>query len=198
MQTPNASRPSLRPFYLPPKKQPSSAEIVRECRDWLHTVGTKRPYTPREANRSLFSNKNLPKSRPVTAETIESSEHDEEACDRGRDTEDHRFDDLRQSQRRIRGAKSLQKCVLLGVNHRFFLPLNRRSEDCPSRLLDVLLLPFSRVGLWKRSGIRKNFQTPPWWKHALSWTQVLMPANQRPMALSCARSSIRSLVRAHG
>uniref|UniRef100_A0A5K3FNZ3 Atx10homo_assoc domain-containing protein n=1 Tax=Mesocestoides corti TaxID=53468 RepID=A0A5K3FNZ3_MESCO len=85
MQTPNASRPSLRPFYLPPKKQPSSAEIVRECRDWLHTVGTKRPYTPREANRSLFSNKNLPKSRPVTAETIESSEHDEEACDRGRD-----------------------------------------------------------------------------------------------------------------
>ncbi|VDK21617.1 unnamed protein product [Taenia asiatica] len=70
------SNSSQRPFYLPPSKQITPAAMVRECRDWLQTVNTRRPFTPRSGSRCLFIHSKDPKSRPPTASTIVSIDGD--------------------------------------------------------------------------------------------------------------------------
>ncbi|KAH9282201.1 Armadillo repeat-containing protein 2 [Echinococcus granulosus] len=68
------SQSSPRPFYLPPSKQITPSAIVRECRDWLQTSGTRRPFTPRPKARHLFTYLKDPNSRPPTTSTIVSSD----------------------------------------------------------------------------------------------------------------------------
>ncbi|KAL5104828.1 Armadillo repeat-containing protein 2 [Taenia crassiceps] len=57
---------------MPPSKQITPAAMVRECRDWLQTVGTRRPFTPRLGARGLFVHPKHPNSRPPTASTMVS------------------------------------------------------------------------------------------------------------------------------
>ncbi|KAF8569294.1 Armadillo repeat-containing protein [Paragonimus westermani] len=48
------SRSTSRAFYELPQNKPTAAQIVRESRDWLQAVSTRRPFTPKDTTRSLF------------------------------------------------------------------------------------------------------------------------------------------------
>ncbi|KAF5404455.1 hypothetical protein PHET_02113 [Paragonimus heterotremus] len=62
------SRSTSRAFYELPQNKPTAAQIVRESRDWLQTVSTRRPYTPKDTTRSLFGQTNINiSSRPPSA-----------------------------------------------------------------------------------------------------------------------------------
>ncbi|CAH8872287.1 unnamed protein product [Trichobilharzia szidati] len=44
----------VRAFYELPEGKPTAAQIVKESRDWLRSVSTCRPFTPKDKTRSLF------------------------------------------------------------------------------------------------------------------------------------------------
>ena len=52
-KTSRISKKFNRPFYEAKRK--TSAEIVSEARSSLRTLQTKRPFTPAEPNRTIFS-----------------------------------------------------------------------------------------------------------------------------------------------
>ncbi|XP_045721231.1 armadillo repeat-containing protein 2 [Mirounga angustirostris] len=66
MLSPNDKKlEKLDPFYRPSmSKQKTSAEIISEARNALRTVGTQRPFTPREDQRKLFG--------PASSRTLEN------------------------------------------------------------------------------------------------------------------------------
>uniref|UniRef100_A0A0V0J9J2 Armadillo repeat-containing protein 2 n=2 Tax=Schistocephalus solidus TaxID=70667 RepID=A0A0V0J9J2_SCHSO len=68
--------PSNRPFYLPPTSQPTAADIIRESRDWLQSVSTRRPSTPKQPLRSLFNHGNSSHSRPSSTSSTRSDDGD--------------------------------------------------------------------------------------------------------------------------
>ncbi|BHF74879.1 Armadillo repeat-containing protein 2 [Sparganum proliferum] len=68
--------PSSRPFYLPPTGQPTAADIIRESRDWLQSVGTRRPSTPKQSLRSLFNSGTASQSRPSSTSSTRSDDGD--------------------------------------------------------------------------------------------------------------------------
>lgn len=53
-RTSNSGTSSQRAFYELPENKQTAAQIVRESRDWLNTVSTRRPFTPKNSVRSLF------------------------------------------------------------------------------------------------------------------------------------------------
>ncbi|KAF7257275.1 hypothetical protein EG68_05615 [Paragonimus skrjabini miyazakii] len=62
------SRSTSRAFYELPQNKPTAAQIVRESRDWLQAVSTRRPFTPKDTTRSLFGQANINlSSRPPSA-----------------------------------------------------------------------------------------------------------------------------------
>lgn len=71
MLSPNDKKlEKLDPFYRPSmSKQKTSAEIVSEARNALRTVGTQRPFTPREDQRKLFgpTSSRTPENRPPSS-----------------------------------------------------------------------------------------------------------------------------------
>ncbi|XP_064615586.1 armadillo repeat-containing protein 2-like [Liolophura sinensis] len=58
-----------RPFYEAPSNLPTSSKIINEARTSLRSLKTKRPFTPRDENRTLFgpSSSRAPENRPPSA-----------------------------------------------------------------------------------------------------------------------------------
>ncbi|PAA75104.1 hypothetical protein BOX15_Mlig029829g1, partial [Macrostomum lignano] len=65
MSSSRKSKAQEKPFYEAPESRPTSAQIIEETRTWLREVKTKRPFTPRDGERSLFA------SRQVSADFSE-------------------------------------------------------------------------------------------------------------------------------
>lgn len=59
----SSSSNTSRAFYEPPPDRQTAAQIVRESREWLQAVSTRRPYTPRNQPRSLFG----PSYKPISS-----------------------------------------------------------------------------------------------------------------------------------
>ncbi|KAA3681642.1 uncharacterized protein DEA37_0005679 [Paragonimus westermani] len=65
------SRSTSRAFYELPQNKPTAAQIVRESRDWLQAVSTRRPFTPKDTTRSLFGSATTSLfSRPPSASKV--------------------------------------------------------------------------------------------------------------------------------
>ncbi|EFB26591.1 hypothetical protein PANDA_005608, partial [Ailuropoda melanoleuca] len=77
MLSPNDKKlEKLDPFYRPSmSKQKTSAEIISEARNALRTVGTQRPFTPRENQRKLFgpASSRTPENRPPSSFSLHAS-----------------------------------------------------------------------------------------------------------------------------
>ncbi|XP_032194767.1 armadillo repeat-containing protein 2 isoform X2 [Mustela erminea] len=77
MLSPNDKKlEKLDPFYRPSmSKQKTSAEIISEARNALRTVGTQRPFTPREDQRKLFgpASSRTPENRPPSSFSLHAS-----------------------------------------------------------------------------------------------------------------------------
>ncbi|XP_038410809.1 armadillo repeat-containing protein 2 isoform X1 [Canis lupus familiaris] len=77
MLSPNDKKlEKLDPFYRPSmSKQKTSAEIISEARNALRTVGTQRPFTPREDQRKLFgpTSSRTPENRPPSSFSLHAS-----------------------------------------------------------------------------------------------------------------------------
>lgn len=69
-----------RPFYQMPEDKPTPVQIVNESRQWLRTVPTKRPFTPREEQRTLFGVRPA-ESRPPSAFSLGGARHFDPASD---------------------------------------------------------------------------------------------------------------------
>ncbi|XP_076467000.1 armadillo repeat-containing protein 2-like isoform X2 [Babylonia areolata] len=67
-----------RPFYKPPENKATSSQIINEARSSLRTLGTKRPFTPRDEQRHLFpsSSSRNPESRPPSSFSLGSRHFD--------------------------------------------------------------------------------------------------------------------------
>ncbi|CAL8097660.1 unnamed protein product [Calicophoron daubneyi] len=68
---------TTRAFYELPVNKPTAARIVRESRDWLQAVSTRRPFTPKDQTRSLFGSayRNV-QSRPESAVKLSAKNFD--------------------------------------------------------------------------------------------------------------------------
>ncbi|KAK7108771.1 armadillo repeat-containing protein 2-like isoform X1 [Littorina saxatilis] len=69
-----SKRPTNQPFYKPPENKATSSQIISEARTSLRSLGTKRPFTPRDEQRHLFpssTNRN-PESRPPSSFSLNS------------------------------------------------------------------------------------------------------------------------------
>ncbi|KAL8611476.1 hypothetical protein ACOMHN_014531 [Nucella lapillus] len=67
-----------RPFYKPPENKATSSQIINEARSSLRSLGTKRPFTPRDEQRHLFpsSTNRAPESRPPSSFSLGSRHFD--------------------------------------------------------------------------------------------------------------------------
>lgn len=59
----SSSSSTSRAFYEPPPDKQTAAQIIRESREWLQAVSTRRPYTPKNQPRSLFG----PSYKPISS-----------------------------------------------------------------------------------------------------------------------------------
>ncbi|CAH8589742.1 unnamed protein product [Schistosoma turkestanicum] len=67
----------VRAFYELPDGKSTSAQIVKESRDWLHSVSTCRPFTPKDKTRSLLSTSDTRTGyRPPSAFTVTAKSFD--------------------------------------------------------------------------------------------------------------------------
>ncbi|GAA28819.1 armadillo repeat-containing protein 2 [Clonorchis sinensis] len=72
-----SSSSNPRAFYNLPENKPTAAQIVRESREWLQAVSTRRPCTPKDQTRSLFGSSNHDvTSRPVSAFKLSAKNFD--------------------------------------------------------------------------------------------------------------------------
>ncbi|NXU23583.1 ARMC2 protein, partial [Thalassarche chlororhynchos] len=75
----NKNTEEAEPFYrLSVPKQKTSSEIIKEARNVLRTLRTRRPFTPTEDQRKLFGSGSLraPQNRPPSVFSLHASSFD--------------------------------------------------------------------------------------------------------------------------